>query len=341
MAFLSKPDSTGEQFKHVAARPTMAVSRSTRFLAQNPISELLSSTCLRAIVPVHEIIAVSDTETIGACVRTLSQYNIHSVPVLHEGTCVGFVDALDVCRHIAAASPDPARATKDDIAKFAADVVQTPLSELIESRPSSNFFAINETDSAGVAVDILSQGVHRAALYAETKPSATDSKSPTSASAHFAGVCSQSDIIRYTYAATKGATGALEKMLKRSIHSFVGQGLHLQSRWLSSEVLAEGKKLEIAGMPGFQVMCINQAATVLAAVQNMALAHCRRLAVIDSAGNLTGNISVADLKHCFDAKVPCCIWSLTATTCRAWRIPRLRCYLCPFLIICCGITLTP
>jgi hypothetical protein len=44
----------------------------------------------------------------------------------------------------------------------------------------------------------------------------------------FTGVCSQSDLVKFIASKCQGASGPLEAMLKRPIHSFVGQGLHLQ-----------------------------------------------------------------------------------------------------------------
>jgi CBS domain-containing protein len=68
-------------------------------------------------------------------------------------------------------------------------------------------------------------------------------------------------------------------------------------------LLNAGKKAEKAGMPGFQVICLNERATVFTAIQSMALAGSRCLAIVDDDGNLSGNFSVSDLSFVFFSKV--------------------------------------
>jgi CBS domain-containing protein len=267
------------------SRPCVAVSAA----AENPISKLLSASPLRTVLPERDIVALKTTHSISACVHSLSHHNIHSVPVISAGTCVGFVNALDICRLIAAASPDPSRTTKQELSAFAIAVLKTPLSEITETRNRTTSFAMAtmaDTASAASAAEILSQGIQSLALYSTV----CDAKSISEV--RFTGVCSQSDLVRFIYTSARGSRGALAKMYKHPIRSFVGQGLRLQSCWPSSGT--------VEGMLGFQVTSVNDHATVLVAIQKMALACCDCLAVIDDAGKLTGNISASDLKHCFD-----------------------------------------
>jgi hypothetical protein len=128
-------------------------------LALNPLAEILSSHTVRSLVAERPLVALTDTDTIGTCITTLANNRIHSLPVLSHGTCVGFVDLLDIARHMAALSPNPVLCTEQELTGFMSQLEETPLYELLEARTSSQFFAVSQNDLASRPASVMAHGL--------------------------------------------------------------------------------------------------------------------------------------------------------------------------------------
>jgi len=215
----------------------------------------------------QDLVTVQLTDSVQTLVKRLSDNNILSAPVLDDNKAfVGFVDYLDVMRHVLDVVPSIKDIHRDELATMKVAGRSIALVEVKNVMNLSHNDApviISDQDHLGTAAKFFSSGIHRVAILSKE--------------GELVGILSQSDLIR-----------VLDQALLKGDCKVIGL-----------------KTLSQLGFNHMQVEAIDADSSVLFVLSFMVKKDISAVPLIDKpTGDIVGNFSASNLRGLYFERFP-------------------------------------
>jgi len=221
---------------------------------------MLQSTTINDIVPQRKVYVCYDTDTLQDALKTLSAYNILSLPVLESKTkkFLGFVDMLDIVSHVVHIHEEmPENDSEiDNYSMLRYKDVQflyQQIGQIIDLSGTNPVCNVHGESPLFECIGLFQKGVHRVAVissYGITE-----------------NILSQSDVIRFLISKLDSYLDIFEKTVRETFN-------------IANKTIISVQSNE-ATIKAFKIIHDNKISAV---------------AVVDENGKLIGNLSASDLK---------------------------------------------
>lgn len=224
---------------------------------------------LSQLIEQNKLIFVDGSVSVEEAFNTLVKYNLTSLPVEAfpgDMNCLTF-DYNDLNSYLLLVL-NKIKVNNDAVARDCQMGRPVPVGEIVKLTPKNQFYKLSETENLSTVMGILGSGVHRVAI---TDTEMTKIK----------GILSQRRLIKYLWDNARQFSN-LEPLLNSSLRE-LGIGV------LDSTAQPTNRHSRVISIQGEEPLIM--------ALYKMHTERISSIAVVDSQGNLLGNISVTDVKH--------------------------------------------
>ena len=232
-------------------------------------SQKWQHTELSQLVEQNKLIFVSASASVEEAFNLLMKHHLTSLPVeSYEGdmNCLTF-DFNDLNSYLLLAL-NKIQVQNKEIQQDCQNGRPVPVGEMVKLTPKNPFYKLPETDNLSHVMSILGSGVHRVAI---TNPEMTKIK----------GILSQRRLIRYLWENARSFQN-LEHLFNSSLQN-------LKIGVLNSHTKPTSRQSRVISIQGDEPLIM--------ALYKMHVERISSIAVVDQQDNLSGNISVTDVKH--------------------------------------------